>query len=70
MTASEEYKASSAAYAEKLLGLLRRAQAGDAAAAQRLFDEFAPHFRLLIRIKLAPRLRNLFDSNDFLVHPS
>ncbi len=53
-------------HGHKLDDLLRGAAAGDAEARQELFDEYAHHFRWLIRRKLKHRLRSLFDSEDFM----
>jgi RNA polymerase sigma factor (sigma-70 family) len=45
--------------------LLRQAQAGSDPAARELIDRFGPFILRVIRNRLDPRLRNVFDSADF-----
>jgi len=47
-----------------LESLLERLCSGDAAAAERVFVAFEPYLRMVVRKKLAPRLRAKFDSVD------
>jgi DNA-directed RNA polymerase specialized sigma24 family protein len=51
---------------ESLEALLLEARNGNPEAAQRLFDKYAKHFLTVIRHRLAPRVRSVFDSDDFL----
>ncbi len=51
---------------DDLLDLVRRAQAGSADSAQILFDRCRQPLLAVIRKVLLPRLRKLYDSDDFL----
>jgi RNA polymerase sigma factor (sigma-70 family) len=51
---------------EELENLLRVANSGDVGARQLLFDKYAHHFRKVVRRRMQPELRALFDSDDFL----
>lgn len=50
--------------AEPLDSLLEKLCSGDPVAAERVFLEFEPYLRLVVRKKLPPRLRAKFDSID------
>ncbi len=50
----------------EIVDLLEKGRAGDAGAAQRLFDAYANSFRDIIRRRMLPSLRRLFGESDFL----
>jgi RNA polymerase sigma factor (sigma-70 family) len=50
---------------DDLTSLLEAAQRGDPAAWESLFHEFYPKIRRVVRQKLNPSLRSVFDSTDF-----
>ncbi len=45
--------------------VIRRARAGDGAATARLLNQFEPEVRTMVRVRLPRKLRNQFDSMDF-----
>jgi RNA polymerase sigma-70 factor (ECF subfamily) len=50
----------------KTLDLVREAQAGDAAAKNRLFDRYAPRVLKIVRLRMGQRLRQRMESCDLL----
>lgn len=49
---------------DRLVRLSERWSAGDAAAAEELFEAYAPYLRMVVRRRLTPKLRTRFDSRD------